>query len=282
VFDTILIAVDGSDCSRRAAAVGLGLATRYDAAVEIVHVAEADATQTDDPTTGGRELLESATALPGGERSAVETRLVDGRPHEAILKRAATADADLVVVGRRGRHGVAKRLLGSVTELVLRRSDVPVLTVPADEDGEDTGAAAGDVLVTTDGSEAAERAAPYAADLAETADATLHVLHAVDVQARGGLFDAGGVSREFVDRLEEQGRDAVDRLEEQVDHGAVRSDVRRGPVPEVVNGYVDEHGVGVVVVSSAGQSSLVGQRIGSTAGDVLRSSPVPVLVVTTG
>jgi nucleotide-binding universal stress UspA family protein len=39
-------------------------------------------------------------------------------------------DADVVVMGTRGRRGVARALLGSVAEKVVRLSPVPVLVVP--------------------------------------------------------------------------------------------------------------------------------------------------------
>jgi nucleotide-binding universal stress UspA family protein len=51
-----------------------------------------------------------------------------------ILRYADEADADLVVMGTHGRTGVERYLLGSVAEKVVRLSDVPVMTVRADED----------------------------------------------------------------------------------------------------------------------------------------------------
>ncbi|MEF8776387.1 MAG: universal stress protein [Haloarculaceae archaeon] len=55
-------------------------------------------------------------------------------PQEAILRYARAHDADLVVMGTHGRTGVERFLLGSVTETLLRLSDVPVLTINEEED----------------------------------------------------------------------------------------------------------------------------------------------------
>lgn len=56
------------------------------------------------------------------------TRIVDGEAADAIL--AATRDgADMIVMGTHGRGGLARAILGSVAEDVIRGSDVPVLTV---------------------------------------------------------------------------------------------------------------------------------------------------------
>lgn len=51
-------------------------------------------------------------------------------PYEAIEQAAASQGADLVIVGTRGRSGVAKLLLGSVTDRVLRQLDLDILAIP--------------------------------------------------------------------------------------------------------------------------------------------------------
>ncbi len=212
---------------------------------------------------------------------AVETRRSEGRPPRVIVDHVDERGIDLVVMGRHGRAGLGERLLGSVTERVLRGSDAPVLTV----DGGDADDAGGyrNVLVPTDGSEIAERAAPYGVDVARRYGATLHLLNVVDVQREGGLFSAGGVDAEFVERLEGRGRERVDRLAERVretDASAEpRTAVVRGAPHAGIREYVDANGVDLVVMSSEGESNLAGQLLGSVADRVLRTVDVPVLVV---
>jgi len=150
---------------------------------------------------------------------------------------------------------------------------------------DDTGTAYENVLVTTDGSPLAEEAGPYAADVARRYGAILHVLNAVDVQAEAGVFDAGGVDREYIERLERRGHDAVEDLiatvgEDENEDLDVREAVIRGHAPEVIADYVDESDVDLVVMSSEGQSNLTGQQLGTVAGRVLRTVDRPVLVVT--
>jgi len=69
------------------------------------------------------------------------------------------------------------------------------------------------ILVPTDGSEHAVRAAEHARYLADAFDATVHVVTVVDVQTAAGPFDAGGVSAEFVARLESGARRRLRRSE---------------------------------------------------------------------
>lgn len=61
--------------------------------------------------------------------------LRNGVAWEEIAAVAKESQADLIVIGTRGRRGLARALLGSVAESVIRTSDVPVLTLhaPAEE-----------------------------------------------------------------------------------------------------------------------------------------------------
>ena len=53
-------------------------------------------------------------------------------PHEGIIDAANSVDADLIVMGSHGRHGMQKLLLGSVTQRVLQDAKCPVLVVRGD------------------------------------------------------------------------------------------------------------------------------------------------------
>jgi nucleotide-binding universal stress UspA family protein len=57
--------------------------------------------------------------------------VVDPTPARAILEHADAVDADLVVVGTRGRKGFGRVLVGSVAEGVLRGTSRAVLIVPS-------------------------------------------------------------------------------------------------------------------------------------------------------
>jgi len=58
-----------------------------------------------------------------------ERRLIVGEPADAIVQVAAETRSDLIVMGTHGRSGLARLLLGSVAESVLRNATCPVLTV---------------------------------------------------------------------------------------------------------------------------------------------------------
>jgi nucleotide-binding universal stress UspA family protein len=271
MFDRILVAVDGSDCAFQGLRTGLELAAGAGASVDVVHATRPGG---DHAST----VLDEAAEMAASADATVEFHSVEGDPASVIVSQARERGADLVVVGRHGRGGFARRLLGSVTRRVLRRSDRPVLTVPADGPF-----SVAEVLVTTDGSEAAEWAVPYAAAVAGRHGATVHALTAIDLETEAGPFSAGGLTDAEVERYEERGRDRVDRLADRLGGTdpslSVRTAVRRDRPHEAIRSYVDEHGIDLVVMSSRGQSSFAGQLLGSVTERVLRVVGVPVLVV---
>ena len=141
----ILIAVDFSACSADAvhAVKALGLAASAD--VSVLHVFDAPASSTMSRASVSRDTLEDCTS--GEEDRAVSElasflRDVGLEEADRITRRrrmptahvicdaANEVSADLVVVGTSGRTGIAKLMLGSIAEEVLRIADLDVLAVP--------------------------------------------------------------------------------------------------------------------------------------------------------
>jgi len=59
----------------------------------------------------------------------VEYLTLKGNPQDAIVRLAKAKKADLIVMGTRGKSGISKILLGSVTQGVMRHAHCPVITV---------------------------------------------------------------------------------------------------------------------------------------------------------
>lgn len=292
MYNTILIPYDGSEASTAALDHGVAIAGTYDATVHLLHVVnvgtEIAATEMDDGevmdtlTDVGQEVLSEAATRAEEAGVAYEQDLHEGIPYEAIGEYANDRAIDLTVMGTAGRSGVREHLLGSTTDRVLRRTDAPVLIVP-DADTVGTNRESYEhVLAPTDGSENAERAAPYGADIAQHANATLHIVTVVDVQAEGGAFSVGGVSEEFIEQLEEQGHESVTQFAnrvDQTDDTNLRKTVIQGSPHEALREYIDENEIDIVVIASQGTSSLASQHLGSVADRIIRSVDKPILVV---
>ena len=75
-----------------------------------------------------RASLEKLVAARGTSRFGKRT-VASGDPRDAILAAAEDVAADLIVMGTHGRRGIARFVIGSVAENVVRRAPCPVLTV---------------------------------------------------------------------------------------------------------------------------------------------------------
>ncbi|WP_232702335.1 universal stress protein [Halobacterium wangiae] len=133
------------------------------------------------------------------------------------------------------------------------------------------------VLLTTDGSDAATAAVPNAIDLAEKYDALLHVLYVADTTE----YSTVTFEDDVVDPLEQEGKRIVDGIVEQADERDVEAVgvVMQGGVYETVLQYVDEQAVDVVVMGTHGRRGLGRALLGSVTERVVRTADVPVLTV---
>ena len=138
MYDRILIPTDGSPAAEAAIEHAIDIADKYDATVHALFVVDGGAYST---LEAGAEIVMEALESEGEkavERIAeiaddadldCETNVVSGTAYRTIREYIGDHNIDLVVMGTHGRRGIDRYLLGSVTERVVRTSDVPVLTV---------------------------------------------------------------------------------------------------------------------------------------------------------
>jgi nucleotide-binding universal stress UspA family protein len=134
----ILVPTDFSACSEQALDYALELAGKVDAKVHLLTVIGV-------PTYGVPELGVGITAakmdsliedsqhalgqVALSRKGVAETLVRAGDARDVILHTAEEVQADLIVMGTHGRRGISRALLGSVTEMIVRTSPIPVLTV---------------------------------------------------------------------------------------------------------------------------------------------------------
>jgi nucleotide-binding universal stress UspA family protein len=128
----ILVPLDGSDRSRAALPEARRLARAHGAELLLLHVvgvptASSSADDTIMTRTEARGYLEALSPEAAGVSS--RTVLGTGKPGAAILRAIKREGADLVVMSSHGRSGVARWILGSVAEEVLRGCECPVLVL---------------------------------------------------------------------------------------------------------------------------------------------------------
>lgn len=161
----ILYPTDGSGGAQAALETLLDLAEKYGATVHVLSVFEApplgfaESGREGDHTGMGGDPQGKGSGMGGSEERYQELRsdhqaqaesvvadaadyligietvtaVETGDPHQVVLDYAEDNDIDMIVMGTHGRTGLDRYLIGSVTEKVVRLSDVPVLTVRQDE-----------------------------------------------------------------------------------------------------------------------------------------------------
>ena len=145
MFNKIMIATDGSEASRHAANLGIGLAKCSGGKVIAVYVVDMQRlVQIHGYTSlhGLKESLLDAMLKEGEEAVAYiaeksekegldwEKAILKGSLAEELLRYSKELDVDILVMGSIGRSGLSRFLLGSVAEKVVRYSEVPVMVVP--------------------------------------------------------------------------------------------------------------------------------------------------------
>jgi len=150
----ILVPVDFSDHSEAAVTYAAQLAERLGASLNLLHVVEdpvatgawgSDLQVPDLPrirehiARASEERLKTFADTVGTGGAPFVTTVLVGRAHDAILDCAREIDADLIVMGTRGRSGLAHMLMGSVAERVVRHAACPVLTLHAPRRPVETG-----------------------------------------------------------------------------------------------------------------------------------------------
>lgn len=134
MFETVVLATDGSESAARAVTLAFDLADRFDATIHALYVVDETEVETspeavrDDLRTALWARGEEALSEIDAQDDTVTTAVREGDPASEICDYTTEVDADLIATGTRGRHGEHSFLLGSVAEAVVRRSPVPVLT----------------------------------------------------------------------------------------------------------------------------------------------------------
>jgi nucleotide-binding universal stress UspA family protein len=146
-FKKIMIATDGSDCSRLAVDRGIELAKLSGGTVYAIYVVPTDDLSSIDGDsfslgidpywrsvyeswiTQGQQAVDYVKGLGEMNKVNVEAVLLEGNPSYELIRYAEKEKMDIVIMGTLGKTGLDRLLLGSVAENLVRHSKVPVMVV---------------------------------------------------------------------------------------------------------------------------------------------------------
>jgi nucleotide-binding universal stress UspA family protein len=306
MYRSILVPLDGSAAAEHALPWALSLARRFEAALKIVHVHA--------PVWGAygeggwydaivdRELREQMQTylddvvqrISEVTDVSVSTALLDGLVAGAINRHAMESGVDLVVMTTQGRGPVARFWLGSVADVLVRQSTIPMLFVrPTESEADLTREPAfGRVLIPLDGSQLAEQILEPAAALAVATQAEVTLLRVVHKWTPDSYVPhsrrVSGLSPSLLQQMQEVDRQERTRAEEYLDQFAAQLRSRSAVVQTRVVSHVrpatailDEastHGVDLIALATHGRGGLKRLLVGSVADKVLRGATTAVLV----
>lgn len=289
----VLVGVDGSDASYKAAwwaanyaahsHLGLAIVVVYSLPSYAAVSFDLSYTQMGDDHaawTDSQSVLSKAKGIAleqGLAEENVGTFVVTGDPASTLVE--LSRDYDLIVIGSRGKGGLAERLLNTTSSCLPAYAYCPVVVVPyADDQGNmvHLDSSIRRVVVASDDSRWGARAIDVAGDLAAGWSAALTV-----VTALPALDDSGKKTRlegsEASSPTDVVQDEAVRRIREahpglEVQAKTVHETASRALLSEA-------DAADVIVVGSRGRAGLTGLLLGSKSQDLVQHSPKPVYVV---
>ena len=279
----ILVGVDGSHASYKATwwaanyAKHAGLTLQIVCAYSLPSYAAVsfDATYTamgDDNAahSDAQEILSKAKAIADEQGVEATTLIVTGDPASVFVE--LSRNYNLIVIGNRGKGGLAERLLGTTSSSLPAYAYCPIVVVPyTDDDGNlmHLNNTITKVAVGSDESKWGLKALEIAANFAAAWDAELDVISAVP-NMKGS--DDEGVMASFKDDLEVR----IKPLEEAHPDLKINKQIVPGPAVGALTKASYDHDV---VVGSRGRGGFTGLLLGSTSQGLLQHAFGPVYVV---
>lgn len=216
----------------------------------------------------GRRLLDDAAGPP--HEVALETELLEGRPVNELLRRAAELHAGLLVTGTSTRTALDRLLIGSVASDLAARAPCPVVTVTRGATLEERGP----ILAGYDGSAHSLRAARHAAALAARMRRELVLLHVADGDER--VHVDPNLAHELATAAM---RGLIDRADRPAFNLTVSLAVEEGDAVEVLSQVARERSAALIVTGTRGRGALRAALLGSVSAQLVRAAGRPVAIV---
>ncbi len=266
-LEKLLVCTDSSPASHGAVIAALDLARTCRSQVYVLEVLEYNLGYTGLAPEAVVQWEQEVAADLSGIKAEAQAQ---GVPVETLIRRADQAfaaiveeadklQADLIIMGRHGKRGLTKLLMGSVTERVIGLSPVNVLVVP-----QDWPLAWERILIASDGSPYSEAAWEAALEMVRRLDARLIAVSAA--REEGELPEAEALVQRMLMRANRQGIP----LEIHVSVGAP---------DDVIVQTAQSTQADLIVMGSHGRTGLKRLLMGSTTARVIGQTPCPVLVV---
>lgn len=279
---TIVVAHDGSPGGARAADRAAQLPLAQGASVHFVHVTApsiADEDRAQEALHGRARAARDV--FDGRGRGDVEVlhTLLEGSPHEELIRYARVHGAELLVLGRHGDTAHGEPSVGSTALQLIRHGGVPLLVAVKHDEAARPFTRP---VVAVDLSDASRQVVELALALLPEPAPTLAIVHALHVPFQGRL--AWALSKGVASGMkEEAAREARSRVERFVDtlrplNASAEVAIAEGETSLAVVHEVVRRAADLLVVGTHGRSGLKHAIFGSVAEWIVAAVPCDVAV----
>jgi nucleotide-binding universal stress UspA family protein len=286
----ILVPVDFSPPSTLAVNHGAALARQFKATLSLLHVIESHAAWLH-TRPGESEKVEAQRKdeadrmlrllVSSEDRDHLDVKFIVRSGHaENVIQAVANEErADVVVLGTHGRGVFSRLFIGSITQALLRKLGVPVLTVCHVSHQPEFRR----ILFATDFGPGSDRAFRTAMDFASETGAALTVAHTMD-RRPAMTYETPEVHELFDEQRAEDLKQAHERFAGLKEEGARRQMsiacvLEEGDAAETLARIANETEADFIVLGLRNKGAVARALLGSTAEQVIRAAHVPVLSV---
>lgn len=293
----IFVPIDFSEASLGALDYALALAGPTGATITLLHVLEPGfvaGAMGSPPDTHGVDHSSDPQIMADRLHTFAQTKIPaphlggslvsTGPAGPTIAEIARQRGADLIVVATHGYSGLTRAFLGSTAEYLVREGPCPVLAarrpvMTSGTHGNRPGREIKSILVPMDLSEPSLHSFAYAEGLARQLNADLTLLHVVPALTvpQGTPMEESQLNLHAAEGAEVKLQEIADHGDGQVSRTATK--VVMGEAGEEITRVAGDLGSDLLVVATHGRGGLQRAVLGSTAENILRHAPCPVLVV---
>ena len=283
MYSRILVPLDGSAAAEQALPYARKLAQSFHAPIDLIQIVEplprelgADL----NPQLHRHRNMELRRASAQTYLDRVRSQLQEaglgasclvseGHVASNILDEAARNEGSIIVMSTHGRSGIARWVMGSTTDKVVRAANRPILAVHAPaQDWRESNLQLETVVVPLDGSTLAEQVLPHVAFLASAMELNVLLLHVMSNE--DSVLEI--TAREYLQKVAENlQRQQVQSVNYRVIHGH--------PISGVISESAAKTSNAIIAMATHGHSGIMRWALGSVTSKVLGYSETATLVV---
>ncbi len=266
-FTKIVVPLDGSSVAEQVLATARTFARAYEADIALVTVTGKEDKSGENEKT---EYLKLVGDLIRDDGMNAKSYVRNGEPATEIQKLTKEINADLIVMSTRGKFELGKFLTDSVTQKLVEKTTTPILLIRPTDSWRSRRSEYKSILVSLDGSEAAEQVLPYIRTFVHHFNSRILLLSVPE----------GSESEAYGEKIHQYLEDVAAALRDEGVDVATRV-TGSGPVRTILE-TSDEENIDLIMMASHGRGGVERSdkiTIGSVADSVVQKTPCPVFLV---